>query len=271
MKYIVEMWKRIFDYKGKSGRKEFWIPFAINSAVAFVAFCLVIASVLTEILGFIYPIAVISVYLAISAIPFISLTVRRLHDTGKSGWWYCLIFGFGIGAVVLLFMCAAAIEPFIAAENAATGVYGPPEYFGSYDPSENTEPTVYDPPEDFEDYEPSQNTEPCVYGPPEDFGETEETEPEFSETEPEETELTEETTLAETTTAVITTTAAVTTVAAELPETSVSTEEITNIEPEFSAEENMELCVYGPPEWFDDFDPAENIEEDVYGPPEWFE
>ena len=271
MKYIFEMWKRIFDYKGKSGRKEFWIPFAINSAVAFAAFCLVIAAVLTGMLSFIYPIAVISVYLALSAIPFISLTVRRLHDTGRSGWWYCLIFGFGIGAVILLFMCAAAIEPFIAAENAETGVYGPPEYFESYDPSENAEPTVYGLPDDFEDedYEPAQNTEPCVYGPPEAF--EEETQPEVSETEYEETELTEETTAAETTAAVITTTAAVTTVVTELPETSLSTEEITDTEPIYIASENIEVNVYGPPEWFKEYDPSENIEEDVYGPPEWFE
>lgn len=269
MKYIVEMWKRIFDYKGKSGRKEFWIPFAINSAVAFAAFCLVIAAVLTGMLGFVYPIAVISVYLALSAIPFISLTVRRLHDTGRSGWWYCLVFGFGIGAVILLFMCAAAIEPFIAAENAETGVYGPPEYFENYDPSENIEADVYGPPEYFEDYEPAQNTEPCVYGPPEAF--EEETQPEFSETEYEETELTEETTAAETTAAVITTTAAVTTVVTELPETSLSTEEITDTEPIYIASENIEVNVYGPPEWFKDYDPSENIEVDVYGPPEWFE
>lgn len=247
MKYLVEMWKRIFDYKGKSGRKEFWIPFAINSALAFVDFLLICAAALTEFSLLAIPIVIISLYLAVSGIPFIALTVRRLHDTGRSGWWYCLVFCFGIGAIILLFMCAVVIVPFIASENIEEAVYGPPEYFENYDPSENIEADVYGPPEYFEE-----------------------------ETEPEETELTEETTLAETTlaettTAVITTTAAVTSVVTELPETSVSTEEITETEPILTSSENEEPEDYDSSEWLDDYDPYENIEEDVYGPPEWFD
>ena len=33
---------------------------------------------------------------------FASVTVRRLHDVGKSGWWYLLVFT-GIGIVPILY------------------------------------------------------------------------------------------------------------------------------------------------------------------------
>lgn len=39
-----------------------------------------------------------------SVIPFFSVMVRRLHDTGKSGWWYWIsVIPFG-GFVVIYFL-----------------------------------------------------------------------------------------------------------------------------------------------------------------------
>ncbi len=49
----------------------------------------------------------------ISTVPFISLGVRRLHDIGRSGWWYLLTFTI-IGILVLLFW---AIEESQKGEN----------------------------------------------------------------------------------------------------------------------------------------------------------
>ena len=39
--------------------------------------------------------------------PYLGLLARRLHDTGKSGWWMLLLLT-GIGALVLLYF--ACIE-----------------------------------------------------------------------------------------------------------------------------------------------------------------
>lgn len=157
---IALMWKHTFDYKGKSDKSEFWIPFCFNAVLSLLLIILAVikwrsGNFLCDFITVPF-IWVITGYLAVSAVPFISLTVRRLHDTGKSGWWYLLIFCFGVGAVLLIFMlCAAsyAYNPFL---NLATGVYGPPddEYYEEYDES---------------GFEPEENVSTAVYGPPEDM------------------------------------------------------------------------------------------------------
>lgn len=46
------------------------------------------------VLGFIYSLAVL--------LPSIAVGIRRLHDTGKSGWWLLISFIPIIGAIVLI-------------------------------------------------------------------------------------------------------------------------------------------------------------------------
>jgi len=47
---------------------------------------------------------ILGIVLALShIIPFISVSVRRLHDIGKSGWWFLLIF-IPYGIIVLYIM-----------------------------------------------------------------------------------------------------------------------------------------------------------------------
>lgn len=151
MRYYIDLWKRAFDYKGKSSRKEFWIPFAINSCVAVVA--LVFALLTLNGFPVIGPIVVLLLgYLAVSAVPFVALTVRRLHDTGRSGWWYLLVLFAGIGAVVLGIMLAGKAMPFSAWMNIPVNIYGPPRDInhGGFNPSDNISEVVYGPPEFFE-------------------------------------------------------------------------------------------------------------------------
>lgn len=159
MKYIAEMWKRIFDYKGKSGRKEYWIPFAVNAVIAVLVTVLMLVRPYAE--WVFVPAIAFAVYLAVSFIPFISLTVRRLHDTGKSGWWYLMSFVLGVGAVVVILMCAGSSGTFSPNLNYAAGVYGPP-----FDPSDNMHHTMYGPPIAEEPFDPEENVPFDVYGPP---------------------------------------------------------------------------------------------------------
>lgn len=188
MKYYIEMWKRAFDYKGMSDKKSFWVPFAINAVVGAVLALLLILSWLgVWFVGFLA--LLLAIYLCICAVPFAALTVRRLHDVGKSGWWYFLVFGAGVGAVALAVILAGNSGAFSPEANLPTCVYGPPEYFGEFDPSSNTNVAMYGPPENEiifnpddnmnvdvygpppEDiqYDPDENLEPTVYGPPEMF------------------------------------------------------------------------------------------------------
>lgn len=54
-----------------------------------------------------YTIAIITiVYFLISFVPSIAISVRRLHDKGRSGWWLSLfIFGFIGGFICLVYLC----------------------------------------------------------------------------------------------------------------------------------------------------------------------
>lgn len=52
-----------------------------------------------------------SLYTLTALIPGIAVSVRRLHDTGRSGWWLLIAFIPLIGAIVLLVFMALDSEP----------------------------------------------------------------------------------------------------------------------------------------------------------------
>lgn len=87
-------WRNTFNYKGMATRKEFWLFILVNSIVfnmpAFAAKMLVMTRVdLSELLlslcvGF----NLQTLFKILFIIPLISLGVRRMHDIGRSGWWF---------------------------------------------------------------------------------------------------------------------------------------------------------------------------------------
>ncbi|MBM6405617.1 DUF805 domain-containing protein [Phycicoccus sp. CSK15P-2] len=44
-------------------------------------------------------------------VPGIAVTFRRLHDTGRSGWWWLLSLLCGIGAIIVFVMCLQDSKP----------------------------------------------------------------------------------------------------------------------------------------------------------------
>lgn len=97
------------DFNGRVRRQEFW-TFVLVSAIISIILGIV-DQVLNIIgigfLGAIYSLAVL--------LPSLGLLARRLHDTGKSGWWMLLSLTVIGGLVILYFAC---IE----------GTVGPNEY-----------------------------------------------------------------------------------------------------------------------------------------------
>ena len=87
-------WQRAFNFTGRSRRKEYWAATLFNSIFIFILFFIFLA------IGFIinnYSIFVIFyfiyvIFILIIAIPNLSLCIRRLHDVGKSGWFYLIGF-----------------------------------------------------------------------------------------------------------------------------------------------------------------------------------
>ena len=102
---IKSFWSNYATFKGRSRRSEYWFIqlFLILTNLAVAAIDLVlmngdvdrfIANGGGGIVGLIW--------ILVTIVPALAVLVRRLHDTGKSGWWALIGFIPLAGAVVLL-------------------------------------------------------------------------------------------------------------------------------------------------------------------------
>lgn len=83
---------KIFQFTGRSRRSEYWWTMAL---------VYLLNIILTPFLG---------VFLSIATIP---LTFRRLHDTGRSGWWW------GVGAIMqVAFIVSLVYDAFMVGIHA---------------------------------------------------------------------------------------------------------------------------------------------------------
>ncbi|MEZ5554085.1 DUF805 domain-containing protein [Haliea sp.] len=96
-------------FNGRARRKEYWF-FVLFNILASIALGIVdtITGTFNDemgvgLLGGIYWLAVL--------IPAIAVAVRRLHDTGRTGWWLLLAFIPVIGGLVLLIFMVFDSEP----------------------------------------------------------------------------------------------------------------------------------------------------------------
>ncbi len=82
------------DFQGRAMRSEFWW-FALFNIIVQIVTSVVDRGVLN------YPVLSTIATLAL-ILPGIAVSVRRLHDTDRSGWWLLISFIPLIGAIVLL-------------------------------------------------------------------------------------------------------------------------------------------------------------------------
>ena len=100
MNWYLEVLKKYAVFSGRATRAEYWYFTLFNILALFVLAIIdgVIGSFNAEagigLLGGIYSLAVL--------IPNIAVSVRRLHDTDRSGWWLLIYLIPLIGALVLL-------------------------------------------------------------------------------------------------------------------------------------------------------------------------
>ncbi|ATF11314.1 DUF805 domain-containing protein [Brevibacillus sp. HB1.2] len=98
MHWYTSVLKKYVAFEGRARRQEYWMFTLFNIIVSMVIALVDYLIGTGSILGMIYSLAVL--------LPSLSVTARRLHDTGKSGWWILLSFIPLIGAIVLLiFLC----------------------------------------------------------------------------------------------------------------------------------------------------------------------
>jgi len=107
-------WKRYRDFRGRSRRSEYWFIqlflVVTNIAVAIIDLALMgwdvdrfIANGGGGIVGL--------VWILVTIVPALAVLVRRLHDTGKSGWWVLVGFLPLVGAIVLLVFTVTDSSP----------------------------------------------------------------------------------------------------------------------------------------------------------------
>ena len=113
MKYYLKALKNYAVFNGRATRSEFWYYTLFNFIF------LVVASTIDNILGTTFEVAGQSmgygyVYLAFSLamlIPGLAVTVRRLHDVGKSGWFLFIALLPLIGSIWLLVLFCTDSKP----------------------------------------------------------------------------------------------------------------------------------------------------------------
>ena len=102
------------DFNGRASRPEYWWFLLAVVASYLVAFMIGLASGAEDAATLL-----VIVILLGSVLPFLAAAIRRLHDTGKSGWWYLIGMIPYVGGMVLLVMLGQEGDP-------GSNRYGPP-------------------------------------------------------------------------------------------------------------------------------------------------
>lgn len=104
MNYYATCLKKYAEFEGRARRKEYWMFVFVNFLIA------IAISIGGGILGLEEGTAVISgLYSLAVLVPGIAVTVRRLHDTGRSGWWMLIALIPIAGPIaMLIFLCGVS-------------------------------------------------------------------------------------------------------------------------------------------------------------------
>ena len=104
MNWYIKVIRQFFDFSGRATRKEYWTYTFIN---------LFFSAILTA-LDLVFDIYLLStlVYLygMFFFIPTLAVLLRRLHDSGKSGWYFFLLLVPVIGWIWLLILLCLPSE-----------------------------------------------------------------------------------------------------------------------------------------------------------------
>lgn len=88
---VTLFFSRYADFKGRSRRSEYWWVMLFNVIVS------VVLVLLPDSLAFLS-----SLWSLAILVPSLAICIRRLHDVGKSGWWYLFILIPLVGGIILL-------------------------------------------------------------------------------------------------------------------------------------------------------------------------
>ncbi|MBH9738811.1 DUF805 domain-containing protein [Vibrio navarrensis] len=95
MRCYILAWQKYADFTGRTSREEFWMFMLFHLLLTLLCIGLDIAWQNASVFDLLYS--------AVTLLPLLAITVRRLHDIERSGWW-CLVFLLPIfGPLLLLY------------------------------------------------------------------------------------------------------------------------------------------------------------------------
>jgi uncharacterized membrane protein YhaH (DUF805 family) len=100
---LVGYWKQVVleryaQFTGRARRAEYWWFTLASLIIGVVLSMLGAASVIFNIVYFIYALAVL--------VPSLAVGIRRLHDTDRSGWWLLIALVPFVGFIILIVFLA---------------------------------------------------------------------------------------------------------------------------------------------------------------------
>ena len=114
MHWYLEVLKKYAQFDGRARRKEYWFFALFNCLIGFVI--MLIAGLVIGATGvraddpaaagflasYFAGMGIVGLYSLAVLIPGLAVTVRRLHDTDRSGWWMLIALVPYVGSIVLL-------------------------------------------------------------------------------------------------------------------------------------------------------------------------
>ncbi|HLO04753.1 MAG TPA: DUF805 domain-containing protein [Symbiobacteriaceae bacterium] len=114
MHWYLDVLKKYVVFEGRARRTEYWV-FGLISAIISLLLSILDNALSLGFLGSLYSLAVL--------LPSLGVSVRRLHDTNRSGWWLLIGLVPVIGWIVLLVFMLIDSDP-------QANEYGPNPKYG---------------------------------------------------------------------------------------------------------------------------------------------
>ncbi|OAB47987.1 DUF805 domain-containing protein [Paenibacillus antarcticus] len=103
MEWYLKVLKNYVGFDGRARRTEYWMFALVSFIISFVLLMLQFITDLKPLFTTLYSLFIL--------LPTLAVTVRRLHDTGRSGWWYFISFIPLVGGIIIfVFMCLDSVE-----------------------------------------------------------------------------------------------------------------------------------------------------------------
>ncbi len=111
MDYVKVVYNKYTDFSGRARRSEYWYFTLFNSLIVLALYIPVIALIAAQSSYYFVPLIIITLFSLAVVLPSIAVAVRRLHDTGRSGWFYLVGLIPLVGGVILLVFLIADSQP----------------------------------------------------------------------------------------------------------------------------------------------------------------